>query len=187
MSQYNPKYVKKILFDTQQLYAAIKKAAIWATKKFKNDRLPPVFLCLLKGALPFYSTLIMNIDCDIITDFMVVSSFRGQITKQTKPQIITDILADIKNRNVIICDDVIDSGETLSFLKRYLTKKGAKNVYVMVLADKPKCHKVNIKADYACFIIKNKAFLIGYGLDINEKARNLPYLAEFDKKYLHEI
>jgi hypothetical protein len=70
--------------------------------------LPPVFLCLLKGALPFYSTLIMNIDCDIITDFMVVSSFRGQITKQTKPQIITDILADIKNRNVIICDDVID-------------------------------------------------------------------------------
>lgn len=187
MAQYNPKYVNKILFNTKQIYAAIKKASIWATKKFKNDKLPPVFLCLLKGALPFYSTLIMNIDCDIITDFMVVSSFKGQITRQSNPQIITDILADIKNRNVIICDDVIDSGETIYFIKHYLAKKGAKNVYIMVLADKPKCHKVNIKADYACFTIKDKSFLIGYGLDIKEKARNLPYLAVFDKKYLEKI
>lgn len=187
MSQFKPKYVKKILIDTKRLYKGIKKAAIWATNKFKNDDKPPLFLCLLKGCLPFFSTLITNIDCDLIIDFMVVRSYKGAMTSNSLPEIVTDILADVKDRNVIICDDVVDTGKTLFLIKKHLQKKGAKKIHTLVLIDKPNGRKIKFKPDYACFKINGTPFLVGYGMDIYEQARNLPYLAEFDKKYLKTL
>jgi len=184
---YVPKYVRRILIDHDTCSAGVKKAAEWASLKFSNCEKPPVFVCLLKGAAPFYGKLIMNLKMEIVTDFMVVSSFLGKITRQARPKIITPLRTDIVGRDVILCDDIADSARTLKILKQYLLQKGAKSVTVMVFLDKPAGRIVSFKPDYACFTLKGTPFIIGYGLDIDERARNLPYIAEFDTHYLGKL
>ena len=184
---FKPKYVKNILISEDKIEKGIKLAAKWVDKKFAKAKKFPVFICLLRGAIPFYTKLIMNLHIDVITDYMIVSSFAGKITSQSEPKIVTNIMSDVKGRDVVICDDVCDSAKTLKLLKKYIKNKGAKSVTVMVLADKPAGRKVKFEPDYACFTIKGKPFLIGYGLDVVEIARNIPYLAEFNTKYLKRI
>lgn len=184
---FKPKYVSNILVSKDKIEKGIKLAAKWADKKFAKAKKFPVFVCLLRGAIPFYTKLIMNLNIDVITDYMIVSCFAGKITCQSEPKIVTNIMTDVKGRDVVICDDVCDTARTLKLLKQYMIKKGAKSVTVMVLADKPAGRKVKFEPDYKCFTIKGKPFLIGYGLDVAEIARNVPYLAEFDTKYLKEI
>ncbi|MCQ3908300.1 MAG: hypothetical protein MJ200_01790 [Mycoplasmoidaceae bacterium] len=129
----------------------------------------------------------MQIKRDIHFDFIVLSSFRGQMKAVGNPKIVTDVISDIRGRDIIVVEDVLDSARTLSVLIKYLKSRKPSSVKTMVLVDKVDMRAVPFKADYACFTLKGNPFLIGYGLDIKEAARNLPYIAEFDKKYLNKL
>ena len=184
---YKPKYVKKILVNSKQAKAGITKAANWINKRYSHCEQRPILLGILKGAIPFYAELTMQLKFDFNFEFMTLSSFRGNMQAVGKPKILTDLIGDIKGRDVIVVEDVLDSARTLAVLKKYLKSKKPKSLKFVVLADKVDLRVVPFKADYVCFSFKGNPFLIGYGLDIKEIARNLPYIAEFDKKYLNKL
>ncbi|XQP55805.1 MAG: hypoxanthine phosphoribosyltransferase [Mycoplasmoidaceae bacterium] len=187
MKQYKPKYVEKILFSRKQVESAVKKAAAWVTKKYKNAKKRPIFLCVLKGATPFFSQLLLDVELECNYEFITLSSFRGQLKAVTKPKIISTTLTNIKNRDIIIVEDVIDTARSLSALKKYLKDKGAKSVATVVLVDKHDMRQVPYNVDYCCFKLAGNPFIIGWGLDVKEVARNLPYIASFDKKYFDKL
>lgn len=184
---YKPPYVKKILISQKEIEKGILKAAQWVNQRYAHCAKPPILLAILKGSVPFYGKLVMSLNIECCFDFMVLSSYRGGIKPVTKAQIMSDICGEIHNRDVIVIEDVLDSGQTLSLLLKHLKSKKPKSLKLMVLVDKPSLRKVKIKADYACFTLKGSPFIIGYGLDVKERARNLPYIAEFDVKYINKI
>lgn len=114
-------------------------------------------------------------------DFMVVSSFKGENKAQGKPEIITDIFTDIKDKHVLILEDIIDSAYTIKYVTEYLSKRNPKSIKVMSLLNKKEGRKVDFELDYYCFDIENQ-FLIGFGLDYKEKLRNLPYIGIMKKE-----
>lgn len=187
MKDYKPNYVKSILVSRKEVEAGITKAANWINKHYSKCQKKPILLGILKGAIPFYGRLAMQLRFEYNFEFMTLSSFRGQIKAQGKPKILTDLLCDIKGRDVIVIEDVLDSAKTLKVLIQYLKSKKPHSLKTMVLVDKPEARKTSFRADYACFTLKGNPFLVGYGLDINEQARNLPYIGEFDKKYLNKL
>jgi hypoxanthine phosphoribosyltransferase len=139
------------------------------TSKFKNSA--PIVVCILKGACPFHSELIKYIDLPIEIDYMQVSSYIG--TKSSgKLNIKKDLETNIKNRDVIIVEDIVDSGLTLSNLKQMLEIRNPHSLTFVTLLDKPIKRKVEFTPDYVGKTIDD-LFVIGFGLDLNEKYRNL--------------
>lgn len=184
---YKPPYVKKILVSSRKVKKGIKKAAKWLDDKFMSKKTTPIFVSVLKGSLPFYGELVKHIHFDVLFDYIAISSYKGKITCTSKPKIIFDLTNDVKGKDVVVIEDVVDRGNTLSLLVSLLKKRKAKSVIVMVLVDKSDMRTVPFKPDYVCFELLHDPFLIGWGLDYNEKARNLPYIAEFDKSYIDRI
>ncbi|AVN65190.1 hypoxanthine phosphoribosyltransferase [Mesoplasma florum] len=174
--------VKNVLFTEEQ----IKERTIEVAKEIKsfyeqNDKEDQSLLVigLLKGCIPFYQTFCMNFDFLIDMDFMVVSSYLGGTKSSGEPKINLDVNMSVKDRNILIVEDIVESGLTLEFVQNYLLNKGAKSVKILTMLDKPTERKVDIKPDWTCFSIP-KHFVIGYGLDYQEKLRNLPYVAVCD-------
>ena len=180
-----PKYVEKVYFEQDQIEIGIQKAAKWIDINYKNKT--PILVAVLKGAIPFYGNLLTKIKVDVICDFIVMSSFKGQIVAQSKPEIVTDLISDIKQQHIVVIEDIVDTGRSMKVLKKWLIEKGAKSVKVISLVDKPEARKVKFDVDYKCFDVPGNAFLIGYGLDFKEKCRNLPYIAELNKKYINSF
>lgn len=169
----------EILISTEQLEEGIKKAAQWVDETYQDS--VPVLIGLLKGCIPFYGHLITSIKIDFTTDFMVVSSYKGNDKAVGVPEIVTDIYTDIKGKDVLLVEDIVDSGYTIKYVKEYLAKRGAKSVRLLTLLDKKEGRKVEIEPDYLCFDVENK-FLVGFGLDYDEKYRNWPYVGVFKKE-----
>lgn len=174
MAKIDPHF-EKILFDHKQIVAACKKAAKWIDTKYKGKR--PLLVSILKGSIPFTAELIKHITTDVELDFIVYSSYLGGIASSNKKiKIVTHIKVDAKGRDVILLDDVIDTGWTIHNLKKSLLEiKKAKSVCAMCLVDKPQKREVDIGEYYSCFTIGNE-FLIGFGLDYHELLRNIPYV-----------
>ena len=134
----------------------------------------PVFVGVLKGCFIFMSDLMRNVDINCTMDFMAVSSYSGTSTTGAV-KINKDLSEDIEGRDVIIVEDILDSGITLSYLKGYLLNRKAASIKIATLMDKPARRRAEVYADYSCFEVPD-AFVVGYGLDYNEKYRNLPYI-----------
>jgi len=135
----------------------------------------PLVICVLKGAFIFMADLVKTITVPIELDFMAVSSY-GAATKSTGiVKIIKDLDVPVEGRDVLIVEDIIDSGLTLSYLIEMLNNRNAKSTRVVTLFDKPVGRTVDLQADYTGFILPD-AFVVGYGLDFAEKYRNLPYV-----------
>lgn len=181
---FKPKYVKKIIIKPRKIKKGIRCAAKWINENYAAKT--PILIGILKGAMPFFGNLLPQLTIDVLTDFIVISSFKGQVKRQSKPTIITDVKTNITGKDVIIIDDVLDSARTMKVLISYLKKKKPKSIKIVVLVDKPSERKVTLKPDFAAFSINN-VFIVGFGLDIKEKARNLPYIAEFNRDYLNKI
>ena len=181
---FKPKYVKKIIIKPRKIKKGIRCAAKWINENYVAKT--PILIGILKGAMPFFGNLLPQLTIDVLTDFIVISSFKGQVKRQSKPTIITDVKTNITGKDVIIIDDVLDSARTMKVLISYLKKKKPKSIKIVVLVDKPSERKVTLKPDFAAFSINN-VFIVGFGLDIKEKARNLPYIAEFNRDYLNKI
>lgn len=184
---YHPDYVGEIIASRSQIEKAIKKAAKWINRKYAHCKKPPILLAVLKGAIPFYGRLVMDLKIECVFDFIVLSSFRGSTKAQNEPTMLRDLLSDMKNRDVIIVEDIVDTAKTLNKLISYIKTKNPKSVSTVCLVNKYQMRAVKFEPNYACFKLKGNPFLIGYGLDINEVARNLPYIATFNKKYIDKL
>lgn len=166
--------VKKILITEQEIEEKCKELGALITEAYKDAPQPPILVALLKGSVPFLTHLIKYIDLDIEYDFMDVSSYEG--TESIRDiRIIKDLDRSIKDMEILLVEDIVDTGHTISEIIRILEGKGAKECKVVSLLDKPSRREVNVEADFVGFTIPNE-FVIGFGLDFNEKYRNLPYV-----------
>lgn len=137
-----------------------------------------VVISVLKGAIFFTVDLVKKMKTPIELEVMQVSSYVG--TESSGNLLVKkDLDRDISGRNVLIVEDIIDTGTTLSYLKEYLLSKNPKTLRIAVLADKAERRKVPVKLDYTCFVIPDK-FVVGYGFDVDEKGRNIPYIGYLD-------
>lgn len=131
---------------------------------------------ILKGASVFVADLMRKIDLNVNIDFMSVSSYGSGTESSGKVKILKDLDVDIEGKNVLIVEDIIDSGATLRNLYDTLMTRNPKSLKLCTLLDKPERRKVHIDVDYVGFTIEDK-FIVGYGIDYDEKYRNLPYIA----------
>lgn len=134
----------------------------------------PVLIGLLKGSVPFMAQLMRHITIDLTTEYMAVASYQGR-ESQGDVRILKDLDSSIKNLDVIIVEDIVDTGKTLLKVKEMLYAKGANSVKIVSMLDKPDRRIIDINADYVGFVIPNE-FVVGFGLDYNQKYRNLPYI-----------
>ncbi|MGN1019132.1 MAG: hypoxanthine phosphoribosyltransferase [Aristaeellaceae bacterium] len=163
--------LSKILVTREEIAAAVKKLGQQITKDYEGREL--MVVGILKGAIVFYSDLIREIDLPLRTDFMAVSSYGSATKSSGVVQLRKDLDRPIEGMDVLIVEDIVDSGMTLSYLKRVFANRGAASVRIATLLDKPARRRVDLKADYFCFEIPDE-FVVGYGLDFDEKYRNLP-------------
>ncbi len=162
----------KELISEENIKEKIKQIANNIQNDFNNEEI--VLICVLKGAVFFATELAKNISSPLILDFTKVSSYKG--TQSTGIiHFDLNISTDIKDKNVIVVEDIIDTGRTLSYLKSYLEEKKPKSLKLCTLLDKKERREFDLESDYVCFNIPDK-FVIGYGLDYDEKYRNLPYI-----------
>ncbi len=141
-----------------------------------------VFLvCILKGAAFFACELAKRITVPVTIDFMSTSSYGSGTVSSGEVKILKDLDLGVEGRNVIIVEDIIDSGHTLNFLTEFFKDRKAKSIRLCAMLDKPERREVDVKVDYTGFTIPD-AFVVGYGLDYDQKYRNLPYIGvvEFD-------
>lgn len=182
-----PAYVEKILIREQAIEREIKKAGVWLTKKFANVKKPPIILGILKGAIPFYGKLVMNLNFECQFEFLVLSSYGQKLEAVGSPKFVTRLEKSIRGRDVVIVEDVIDTAHTISKLYKYLKSKKPRSLSTVVLVDKYEMRQEKYKVDYACFKLPGNPFIIGYGLDAKELGRNLTYIASFKKNYTDKL
>ena len=167
----------KPLITQREIEKRIKELGTKITADYDNKDL--VMICVLKGAYVFFADLVRNIHIPVSVDFMMVSSY-GRKTRSTGVvKIISDLSSAIKGRDVLLVEDIADSGLTLSYIFKTLKAKKPKSIKLCVLLDKVERRKYELPIDYVGFTIPNK-YVIGYGLDYQDKYRNLPYVAVLD-------
>lgn len=165
--------VKKILVSSEEITKREKELADEISKYYKEKNSVPVIVGLLKGSVPFMMGLVMKLDIDCEIDFMDVSSYSG--TNSIEVRVIKDIEGSVTDRDVLIVEDIVDTGKTLEKVTEMFSAKGAKEIKIVTLLDKPARREKAIEADYVGFVVPDE-FVIGYGLDYNQKYRNLPYI-----------
>ena len=135
----------------------------------------PLVIGVLKGAMLFMSDLLKRVDTYLEMDFMDVSSYGDSTVTSGEVRILKDLNTSVEGRDILIVEDIIDSGLTLSYLVNLFRHRKAKSIKIVTLLDKPSGRKADIEADYVGFVVPNE-FVVGYGLDYAEKYRNLPYI-----------
>ena len=164
---------ERIMLSEEQLRARVKEIAMQVDKVHEGKF--PLVVGILKGSIIFYSDFIRHLTVPVELDFMAVSSYGSGAVSSGKLNIKKDLDKDVKGRDVIIVEDIIDSGFTLANLKALLLERGASSVMIVTLLNKEGRREYDIEPDYNCFDIENE-FVIGYGLDYNEMYRSLPYI-----------
>lgn len=168
-----------VMIGKDELQKRIAELGAEISKDYKGESI--MAICVLKGAVLFMSDLIRELNVETKIDFMAVTSY-GASTKSTGVvRILKDLDSNIEGENVIIVEDIIDSGLTLKYLKDYLLARKPKSLKICTLLDKPERRVADVSADYIGFTIKNK-FIVGYGLDYNQKYRNLPYISYLEEE-----
>lgn len=170
------KDMKCILADEQKLGEICDKLAKRITEDYQDSQHELVLVTVLKGSVFFATDLMRRIPLKCELEFMKVSSYGAGTETSGFIQVHLDLKRDINNADVIIIEDIIDSGKTLQKLSQLLAGRGAHSVRTCTLLDKPKRRQVNLNADYVGMNIPDE-FVVGYGLDYDEKYRNLPYVA----------
>ena len=164
--------IDKVLVAEEDIRRRVDELGKEITRDYAG--MQPIAVCVLRGAIPFYADLIRRIDLPVTVDTITVSSY-GSGTVSGKLKVITDMRTSVEGRDVLVVDDIIDSGRTSVALIEMLKEPGAKSVRTCALLDKPSRRVVDIKGDYVGFAIPDE-FVVGYGLDWNEKFRNLPHV-----------
>ena len=164
----------KILLSQETIEKRVKELGEEITRDYRDKK--PVVICMLKGAVYFFADLTKNIKLPLMLDFARLSSYRNGTTSG-QMELIYDITAKIEGRDVILVEDIVDSGKTLAYFIELLKKRNPASVKICAFLDKKERREVDIKVDYVGFDIPC-GFVIGYGLDYAEKYREFPFLAE---------
>ncbi len=178
------KHFKKILFTREELESRILELAGWVDKTYNGSK-DLVLIGLLKGSVPFLAQLIKDVKTNHVIDFLTVSSYEGRTKSNGSPKIIMDLARDIDGKDVLIIEDIVDTGRTLLAIKNLLLSRKPKSLRILTLLDKKEGRVVDIDVDKYGFSIPN-IFVAGFGLDVNGKLRNIPYIGEFDIKFINE-
>ncbi|MBQ1418461.1 MAG: hypoxanthine phosphoribosyltransferase [Firmicutes bacterium] len=165
---------EEVLISKEQLAAKVAELGAQISKDYEGEEL--FLIGILKGSVPFMADLMRAITLDVEMDFMSVSSYGSGTKSSGVVRILKDLDSDIAGKNVLIVEDIIDSGLTLAYLKEYLAKRNPKSIKIVTMLSKPARRKADLEADYTGFVIDDM-FIVGYGLDIDQKYRNLPYIS----------
>ena len=173
MNNEMEKDILKVLVTEGELKTRVAELGDALYKKYEGRR--PLFLGVLKGSFIFMADLVRasQLMCDV--EFIAVSSYQNGTVSSGRVQITHDLQQDITGREIVIVEDILDSGNTLAFLKNYLMAKGAKSISIVTLLDKPARREKAVEADLAGFVVPDE-FVVGYGLDYAQMYRNLPYI-----------
>ena len=165
--------IKKVLYSEQELSEIVKQLGAQISEDYKDRNL--LMVSVLKGSIVFMSDLMryVTIPCEI--DFMAVSSYGNQTTSRGTVRILKDLDRDICGYDVLLVEDILDSGKTLNYLMELLYARNPASIRICTLFDKPERREVDIFADYKGLSVPDE-FIVGYGLDFAEKYRNLPYI-----------
>ena len=164
--------IERVLITEEELHEKVAAMGAQISRDFRGK--DPLFVGVLKGCFIFMADLLRCVDIRCAMDFMAVSSYSG-VKSTGAVKINKDLSEDIAGRHIIIVEDILDSGVTLNYLKNFLMQRGPASINIATLMDKPARRKAPVFADYSCFEIPD-AFVVGYGLDYNERYRNLPYI-----------
>jgi hypoxanthine phosphoribosyltransferase len=165
--------ILKVLLTEEQIKARIRQMGEQLSEQFTGKN--PLFLGVLKGCFVFMADLIRACPIKSDLEFIAVSSYENATVSSGRVQITHDLQQDITGRNVVIVEDILDSGNTLLFLRDYLRTKGAATVTIVTLLDKPSRRTKAITPDLAGFTVPDE-FVVGYGLDYAQQYRNIPYI-----------
>lgn len=184
MSKPYEKYLKEVLIAEDVLQSRVHELGQQITTDYSDtDNL--LLICILKGGVTFLVDLMRHVDVPHEVDFLSVSSYgTGSRSSSGKVRIDMDLKSEVTGRNVLIVEDIIDSGHTLRFVMDMLAARKPASIKLCTLLDKPSRREVEIDIHYVGFEIENK-FVFGYGLDLDEKFRNLPFVGVVDLDMLH--
>ncbi len=169
--------ITEILYSEEELHQAVSSLAQRISSDYAGKDL--VVVCVLKGSVIFFSDLVRELDINCTLDFISASSYGSSTVSSGVVRIKTDLSTDISGKDVLIVEDILDTGNTLYCLMEYFNAKVPSSVRICTLFDKPSRRAKPINADYSCFTIGDN-FIVGYGLDFNEKYRNLSYVGILD-------
>ena len=167
------KDILKVLVTEEELQKHVKELGEALYDRFEGKT--PLFLGVLKGSFIFMADLVRATQLKSDIEFMSVSSYANATTSSGRVRIVQDVQHDITGRDIIVVEDILDSGNTLAYLKDYLMGKGAASITIVTLLDKPARRTKAITADYAGFVVPDE-FVVGYGLDYAQQYRNVPYI-----------
>ena len=165
--------VLRVLLSEDEIREKVRELGGKITADYKNSNL--MLVTVLKGAVVFLADLMRQIDVPAEIDFMVVSSYGSGVKSSGVVKIAKDLDVPLAGKDILIVEDILDSGLTLSYIKELLESRGPRSIRIATLLDKPSRRKVDLQADYIGFSVPDE-FVIGYGLDYDEKYRNLPYI-----------
>lgn len=179
--------MRKIVFNETEIQGACERIASELNKELASEEKNPLFLGVMKGALNFFMDLTKRITLPIFLDYIRISSYNG--TKSSgKVELVQDLKFDVKDRTVVIVEDIIDTGVSMNYLVKHLEEKyHPKRVIVVALFDKINARTAPIKIDYSGKVLAQNDFLIGYGLDYKELHRNIPYVYIPDQQEYEEL
>ncbi len=162
-----------VMITQDEILAKAREIGASITEEYRGRQV--VLVGILRGAVLWMADIMKNVDLDITIDFMAVSSYGAATRTSGVVRINKDLETDIDGKDVIIIEDIVDSGVTLNYLKGYFESRGANSVRVCALLDKPAGRRIDIDVDYIGFTVDDR-FIVGYGLDYDQKYRNLPYI-----------
>ena len=165
--------IEKVLLSEEQIQQKVAQLAQQISQEYADKN--PIFVGVLKGVVLFFSDMVKRITVPCQIDFMCIQSYKG--TESSGIEVLKDVSEDIKDRHVVILEDIFDTGNSLEFVYNYLLEKKPDSLKVCTLMDKPERRRpgVTIKPEYVGFTVPNE-FVVGYGLDFNEQYRNLPFV-----------
>ena len=165
--------IERVLLSEQQISDKVKEIGAAISKDFAGQDV--LLVGILKGSVVFMADLMRAITIPLAIDFMAVSSYGKGSKSSGVVKIVKDLQEDIEGKNILVVEDILDSGRTLSYLRKHMMAKGANKVSIVTLLDKPERRVVDVFPDYTGFNVPDE-FVVGYGLDYSEKYRNLPFI-----------
>lgn len=169
--------IKEVLYSEEEIRDKVKELGERITEDYKGKNL--FLLGILKGCVPFMADIMRSIDLELEYDFMDVSSYQGT-RSMGEVRILKDISTSIVDKDILIVEDIIDTGVTLSYLTKILKSRGARSIEIVTMLSKPSRRKVELPVKYNGYEIDDH-FVIGYGMDYNERFRGLPYIGILDE------
>ena len=180
--------MKHLLVSREEIKQITKHIGECLTKDLENESTIPVVIGIMKGSMNFMMDIIENINLDVYLDYIQVSSYNGGTQTTGKVTLKRDLSFNIKNRTIVLVEDVIDTGISMNFLLHFLNEKYHPNKIILVaLLDKRSRRQVDVKVDYAGKVINEDYFVYGYGLDYNELGRNLPEIYALTDEEIKEL